>query len=463
MEQGTPERVLGLAVNRKAVIRLLGLALVGWPAVAVVYLLSAGKGLALTPRWSVALAAWLVCSITVVLHLLVRGQFDASADAALADAGKKAADQRRVAAALDDISRTEPAAAVAAATAPAATAAIEMAATDVATGYAAVDPTARQPAAGVASQAAAEAVSAAANRTAAAVRARQAGLKSLVIGADGRASTSKLQAVMWTYALLLVLLYMLVLNRTLWHGAATPSPPSGAFDAFVHSPFQPEYFALLGLPVAVAVAAKALTTGKTASGQLTKSASESRGLAAGLAEIVSNDTGQADLVDLQYFAFNVVALLYFFVQFATVTTIDPSKGLPTIPSTLLALAGVSTTGYLVKKALETGVAPTITSVSPLRIQLGVDDKIKIVGCGFLGTGGKPTAANQILLDGRALVARNWREESVEALLPVPLTLADAMQRGWRERPDSQPADLVVRDDTGNSSPIVQVEVLLPKD
>jgi len=445
-----PDRLLGLAVNRKAVIRLLGVVLVGWPALAAVYLASTGNGLALTPRWSAALAVWLVCSITVVLHMLVRSQFDAEADKALADAGRNADDQRRVASALDDIGRAAAATTVAA-TNPVAAA-----------NQVAAQPPA-SPTADAASYAATAAVSAAANRTAAAVRARRSGLKSLVIGADGRASTSKLQAVMWTYALLLVFFYMLFLNRTLWHGAATPAlpSPSGVFDKFVHGPLQPEYFALLGLPVAAAVVAKALTTGKAASGQLTKSASESRGVGAGIAEIVSNDTGQADLIDIQYFAFNVVALLYFFVQFATVTAADPGKGLPTIPPTLLALAGVSTTSYLVKKALETGVAPTITSVSPLRVQLGVDDKIRIVGHGFLSTGGKPTAANQILLDGRTLVAQNWREEHVDALLPVPLTLADAQQRGWRERPASAPADLVVRDDQGNSSPSVQVEVLLP--
>jgi hypothetical protein len=454
-----PDRLLGLAVNRKAVIRLLAVVLVGWPALAAVYLASIGNGLALTPRWSAALAVWLVCSVTVVLHVLVRGQFDAEADEALADAGRNADDQRRVAGALDDIGRAASGATASGATMSAATAA---APNPVTANLVAAQPAAN-PAADAASHAATAAVSAAANRTAAAVRARRSGLKSLVIGTDGRASTSKLQAVMWTYALLLVFFYMLFLNRTLWHGAATPTlpSPSGVFDKFVHGPLQPEYFALLGLPVAAAVVAKALTTGKAASGQLTKSASESRGVGAGIAEIVSNDTGQADLVDIQYFAFNVVALLYFLVQFATVTAADPGKGLPTIPPTLLALAGVSTTSYLVKKALETGVAPTITSVSPLRVQLGVDDKIKIAGHGFLSTGGKSTAANQILLDGRALVAQNWREESVDALLPLPLTLAEAQQRGWRERPASAPADLVVRDDQGNSSPSVQVEVLLP--
>jgi hypothetical protein len=441
-----PGRVPALPVNRKAAMRLVGVLLVGWPVLAAAYLASTGDGLTLTPRWSAALAVWLVCSLTLLLHALVRSQFGADADDALADASRNADDQRRVASRLDELRRAAPA------------------------GTDAADPQAAQPAnpdadaaAAAANHAATAAVSAAANRTAAAVRARRAGLKSLVIGADGRASTSKLQAVMWTYALLLVFFYMLFLNRTLWHGAATPTlpSPSSAFDAFVHSPLQPEYFALLGLPVAAAVAAKALTTNKTVSGQLAKSAGESRGVGAGIAEIVSNDTGQADLLDIQYFAFNVVALLYFFVQFATVTAAGPGKGLPTIPPTLLALAGVSTTSYLVKKALETGVAPTITSVSPLRVQLGVDDRITIIGHGFLSTGGRPTAANQILLDGRALVARNWSEDSVEAVLPVPLTLADAQQQGWRARTASEPADLIVRDDKGNSSPSVQVEVLLP--
>ena len=43
---------------------------------------------------------------------------------------------------------------------------------------------------------------------------RRAGLKGLVVGADGRASTSQLQAVLWFAALLFGLIFLLLLGRS---------------------------------------------------------------------------------------------------------------------------------------------------------------------------------------------------------------------------------------------------------
>src|SRR5262249_32783445 len=43
---------------------------------------------------------------------------------------------------------------------------------------------------------------------------RRSGIKSLVIGTDGRASTSKWQAVLWTFAVVYVFAFMLVWGRS---------------------------------------------------------------------------------------------------------------------------------------------------------------------------------------------------------------------------------------------------------
>src|SRR3954469_4510410 len=43
---------------------------------------------------------------------------------------------------------------------------------------------------------------------------RRRGLKRLVIGADGRASTSKVQVVLWTYSVLFVLVFLLFYGHT---------------------------------------------------------------------------------------------------------------------------------------------------------------------------------------------------------------------------------------------------------
>jgi hypothetical protein len=300
------------------------------------------------------------------------------------------------------------------------------------------------------------------------------GLKSLVVGADGRMSTSKVQAVLWTYAVLFAFSYMLVLGRVPIDKSGRPDVGlDNAFADFAGAELQPEYIALLGLPVAAALAAKALTTGKVVQNQMSKPLSDKSGVGAGLAEIVSNDAGQGDLLDFQYFAFNVLTLVYFFVAFTSSSAESPSNGLPEIPVTLLTLAGVSTTSYVVKKALESGVAPAITSVAPLRIHLGRDSKLVILGSGFLG--GRSTDAarrsgvaatttasqlNQVLLDGRQLIVEDgdWSDTKVTAKLPTAETRESLMAEGWEDRED---VPVVVRDDVGASSPAVTVKINLP--
>jgi hypothetical protein len=309
------------------------------------------------------------------------------------------------------------------------------------------------------------AVAAASAVAAATVRARRAGLKSLIIGADGRASTSKAGALVWTYAVLFVLAYMLVVGRTPWLAEGTPHLPKfhTALADFIAAPFQPEYFALLGFPVAAAVTAKALTTNKVVQGQVDKSKGQNTGVASGLSELISNDSGQSDLLDFQYLAFNLFTLAYFFVSFATSAATNPKAGLPAIPATLLALSGVSAAGYLTKKAVESGVAPTITAVAPLRVVLNEDTALEIDGGGFLGGGNSVSPSNLVLLDGKVLPVRKQDWEDTHVVAQLPKGTADELTRlGWRDRGPDNPALVVVRDDSGNSSPAVQVEIALPK-
>ncbi len=314
------------------------------------------------------------------------------------------------------------------------------------------------------------AVDAARNQVAAQVRARRMGLQSLVVGADGRASTSKTQAALWTYAVLFAFSYMLVLGRVPYDRPERPRIGlDNALGAFVDVELQPEYIALLGLPVAAAVAAKALTTGKVAQNQVTKPPGDKSGVAAGVAELVSNDAGQSDLLDFQYFAFNLLMLAYFFVAFIS-SADTPSAGLPDIPPTLLTLGGVSTTSYVVKKALETGGRAQHHLGRSLAVQLGRDTKMVIIGSGFLSgrgtdaarrSGVAATAAatelNQVLIDGRPLIAREWTDTTVTATLPTGRTADQLTEDGWRSRSD---APVVVRDDVGVSSPPVTVEIVL---
>jgi hypothetical protein len=188
---------------------------------------------------------------------------------------------------------------------------------------------------------------------------RRRGIKSLVIGTDGRASTSKVQVVLWTFAVFYAFLFRLLWGRSTAcdpaRGQAAPlcqdaADARGAFSRAVNGELQIEYYVLLGFPMAAAVAAKAITTAKVDDVPTAKPeiGADQKGVVQGVAEIVSNDAGQTDLLDFQYFAFNLLTLGFFFVEFLT----KPGDGLPDLPPTLIALAGASTAVYTAKKALE---------------------------------------------------------------------------------------------------------------
>lgn len=399
------------------------------PVVFVIALLARDvDGFAFTPRWSAVFAAWALLTITLVLDMLVRLQADESVEKTVRAAAPQVEAARNAAGDMADAARAGGGAA--------ATDADAQAASKVA-------------------------VSATAEQAAAQVRARRAGMKSLVIGSDGRASTSKVQAVLWTYAVLFTLVYMSVLGRRLFGGLDTPGVRryGDAMKEFLDAGFRPEYIALLGLPIAGAVAAKGIISGKVANEQIVKTPDTSEpGVGRGLAELVSGDKGQADLLDFQYAAFNLVTLMYFFIIFATTSAIEPSKGLPTIPATLLSLAGVSTLAYLAKKQLETGLAPVVTSVTPMRVRLGTDREILITGEGFHAQGRAATTFNQVLLDGRPLPVREWAPTSVTAVLPTNVDRKALEALGWKANPA---AEIIVRDDTGSGSPAVKIDVQLP--
>lgn len=186
---------------------------------------------------------------------------------------------------------------------------------------------------------------------------RRRGVKSLIIGSDGRASTSKTQVVLWTFAVFYAFVFLLIWGRSIGcpddPGAgslcAAAANARAAFVDVTTGPLQHEYYALLGLPVVAAVAAKSMTVSSLAEGRLHQDAIEpaQSGVVDALSEIVGTDDGQTDLIDFQYFAFTLLALAYFLTEFLAA----PGAGLPDIPPTLVALSGVSTGAYTAKKAL----------------------------------------------------------------------------------------------------------------
>jgi len=173
--------------------------------------------------------------------------------------------------------------------------------------------------------------------------AKKHGMMALFIGLDDRTSTSKLQPLLWTYAILWALISLLA-------GGGVEE-----FEEALGQELGEEYFLLLGGPYLVAIASKAKTTDDVnravergeENPKPPKSADVPGGLKERIAEIVTNDEGSVDLGDFQYAAFTLLTLTFFAWAFIA----SPGEGLPAIPGTLLVLTGVSQAAYLGKKVL----------------------------------------------------------------------------------------------------------------
>lgn len=185
-------------------------------------------------------------------------------------------------------------------------------------------------------------------------------LRGAIMGADGRVSTSKTVAVAWTYSVASGLL-SIVIAKWMGHGHAYG-------DQIKHG-LQGEYALLIGGPIGAAILAKGIVSTQIANGASKPAASSAQA-----ADLVTNDTGQTDLGDLQYVLFNTVALVFFFGEFWA----KPQFGLPTIPDVLLGLTSVSAVGYVAKKALPSG-GLNVVKVDPAKAAAGTDVTLYVSG------------------------------------------------------------------------------------
>ncbi|MFH7600042.1 hypothetical protein WDV06_33830 [Streptomyces racemochromogenes] len=172
-----------------------------------------------------------------------------------------------------------------------------------------------------------------------------------VTGRDGRLSTSTTLALAWTVILVWLLLAVLGYGLTAGGGIDWFRGEHGPLSALTRV-----YLPLLGGPYLALIGAKTVVGLRVEHGTLAKPAPKPTATGRRpLRELIANDSGRTDLVDLQYVALSAVTMLYVVLFFLS----DVGAGLPELPAEIWALTGAPAGAYLVNKMATRG-NPVIT-------------------------------------------------------------------------------------------------------
>jgi hypothetical protein len=198
-------------------------------------------------------------------------------------------------------------------------------------------------------------------------RSKSGGLRALLLGKDNRFSTGAVQAGIWTLALAYALL-LLALEAPF--GSTTFTKTFQELDV--------NYLLLLGGPFAAAGLSRVATGKKVEDGEVQKTDA----ITTSLGDVVSDDDGQTDLVDMQFLVFNLIVLVFFAAILA-----DKPHALPNLPLGLVGLTSLSAITYAGTKASMNN-APVITSIAKLDGTGAVrpGDQVLLLGANFVPPG-----------------------------------------------------------------------------
>lgn len=263
-------------------------------------------------------------------------------------------------------------------------------------------------------------------------------LSTVILGEDGRTSTSKTFILLWTLLVAWALVALLIAGEFVpTHACITSGPAADAvkrchgddvallqlgWTHFLHAGLTGSYLVLLGVPAAAGVAAKGIAVSQAQSPTAVRTVKTSipggwlRRLVSRVAEIFSSDDGSTDVADFQYLIFNLITAFYFVSEFLR----PNGNGLPTIPDTLLGLTSVSAGLYVGKKAV-TRNQPTVTSVFPGILQDG--QPFTILGTGLTVDPAVPTnSVARVTIDGVAATGVREENGSLAAIAPHNLAV-----------------------------------------
>jgi hypothetical protein len=228
-------------------------------------------------------------------------------------------------------------------------------------------------------------------------------LKKLVVGADGRASSSKLQWTLWTIVVLFTFMTVYIARGINGHWNPIQEIPQNALIA-------------MGFSITTMAAAKAITTENVASGQLTKAPKTSGSF---LGDIIKDDSGFPDLSKVQMMSWTFIAIITYILYLGTMVftktgEIEKVLIFPDIPSALMVLMGLGQGAYIGKK-LVTKDTPRIAGLSRGSGKAGTE--IKITGESF----GNAQSGSLITIDGNPITVliteANWKDSQITFTLP----------------------------------------------
>ena len=189
----------------------------------------------------------------------------------------------------------------------------------------------------------------------------------LVIGEDGRPSTSKLKPFLWT--IVMIFAYAVLYSAKLKKGSIDPI-----------SNIPPNLLIAIGLDVAMFVAAKGITESQVASGQVEKpppvtpktGSTDSTTANAGPGAVFQDDNGFPELTKIQTVTWTGFAIVLYLIAvdaaLKAVTAANPTSpavtdlSLPDIAPAMMVLIGLGNAAYLGKKLVTTDT-PVLTAIS----------------------------------------------------------------------------------------------------
>jgi hypothetical protein len=267
----------------------------------------------------------------------------------------------------------------------------------------------------------------------------QSFLGTVVLGLDGRTSTSKSFIFMWTLVVGWALVALLIAGELIHRHACVPttivSDVTSAARAckahrdqlgllevgwlhFLHAGLAGAYLILLGVPAAAGVAAKGITQSQVSGSGFKKPKPKAAhpDPVGRIAEVFSADDGTTDIGDFQYLIFNLIAAVYFVAQFVN----PDGTGLPTMPDTLLGLTSVSAGLYVGKKAVSRS-QPLVTGVFPTPLHDG--QQFTVIGSNLAPDPSSPSKVTpQITIDGMSATNVTCDDAgNLTALAPVTVS------------------------------------------